>query len=406
MNDPRTEQKWTPPQLRVDWGDQLSVGRQACPQFFLSAPADFFGEPLIDITIASQLDFEPSACQPRVSQEEKNLWTFDVPFAMTTNGDDCRPGRYRIELRAAFPHAAAGCPWYFCCTFRFIVGEAGESDGPTLEIEGDGQSIVNLHGGQLQRFKTIRLKGDGRAVVNVQDFAKPAAAATAETTEADVTICEYQLRVDEHRQRLLPTVSPAARKREAAQRMTLLFADGRRVLLFSRQTITLGRARGNDIVTRCLPRNQEHDARSKELSRQHLKLHLSEEGVSVIDRDSSQGTSFNQQRLQESLLLTAEDADRDIPLSLACDLGPRRALRFELRLCSRKSMRTDHHAVDDDRTVRARRSQGRTGSRLGIDRIRLARLPVGCRRLKRATSTAGTGLSTKTASHWRFAAGA
>ena len=190
------------PRLRVDWGQNLTVGRQVCPQFHVDSPPEFTGPPEIDVMIDDRLDRPPHGRHFTVSRDADGLWEFDVPFGLTTNGDDCRPGRYKLEIRAAFPSAAAGLPRYFHCLIYLNVLHPDESHGPTLEIEGDGQSIVNLHGGELSRFSTVRLKGGDRSVVNVQDLGPSEQAVSAETEHLaePPTTCEYTFRVDELRQ--------------------------------------------------------------------------------------------------------------------------------------------------------------------------------------------------------------
>lgn len=370
---------WTPPRLRVEWGENIAIGRQVCPQFFLTSPSDFLGEPRVELSIDQRLDHEESSCRPQLLKEDDNEWTFDVPFAMTTGGGDCRPGRYRIEVRAAFPHVGGDCPWYYCCTIRLTVGDASGADGPTLEIEGDGQSIVNLHGGDLKRFSTVRLKGGDRAVVNLQDLSRGSASGAAELTpsEIDEAIFEYELRVDDRRRRLRPIVTttrPATY--ETPGRLSLLPSDGRRIQLLSRRKVTLGRTRTNEIRTYFLPRDKENDARTVGISGVHAALQLTEDGLRVCDEGSRNGVALTGQKVDVERLLTEADADEDLRFQLASELK-KHSLHLELRLFGRSdsAASTELDAVYCDSLRLPRRPKlWRLAASSRIDALRLQRV--------------------------------
>eukprot|EP00913_Durusdinium_trenchii_P023442 g22020.t1 len=320
-----------------------------------------------------------SACEPELLRVEDDRWTFDVPFAMTTGGADCRPGRYRIEVRAAFPHAGGDCPWYYCCTIRLTVGDSSGSDGPTLEIEGDGQSIVNLHGGNLRRFSTIRLKGGDRSIVNLQDPSGATRSSMSETElpELDDAIFEYDLRVDDRRRRLRPIVSvtrPAAY--ESSGRLSLAVPDGRRIQLITRRKVTLGRTSANEIRTYFLPRGPNNDKLTLGISGVHAAIQLAQDGVVINDEGSRNGVSLAGQKIDVERMLTEADADEDLRLQLASELR-RNAMHLELRLFGRPASSTtaELDAVYCDALRLSRRPKlWQLAAASRIDALRLRRL--------------------------------
>lgn len=62
------------------------------------------------------------------------------------------------------------------------------------------------------------------------------------------------------------------------------------ILLIARSTVTLGKNRQNDIVTRICPRSPVNDNQSNQIGRNHCRLELTENGMFVKDSGSINGT--------------------------------------------------------------------------------------------------------------------
>ena len=97
------------PRLLVDWGELPQVGRQARPLFTLIA-SGVSGRPVIKVNVDRSLDNDPLDPLRQVKTEEQGLWSFYVPFSLTNNGLDARPGMYVIDVEVTFPHVVAGQP--------------------------------------------------------------------------------------------------------------------------------------------------------------------------------------------------------------------------------------------------------------------------------------------------------
>lgn len=69
-----------------------------------------------------------------------------------------------------------------------------------LEIDGDGQSMVNLQGYNLKQFSKVILKGGADSVINLQNELGGGADATTPAPDKPVTTFEYQLKVDSEKQ--------------------------------------------------------------------------------------------------------------------------------------------------------------------------------------------------------------
>jgi pSer/pThr/pTyr-binding forkhead associated (FHA) protein len=62
------------------------------------------------------------------------------------------------------------------------------------------------------------------------------------------------------------------------------------IVLVAKSKVSLGKYRGNDIVTRICPRSKVNDHQSNQISRNHCQLELSEKGALIKDNNSVNGT--------------------------------------------------------------------------------------------------------------------
>jgi hypothetical protein len=138
------------------------------------------GRPTVKVEIDRSLDNDPSDPLRQVRTEESGLWSFYVPFSLTTNGLDARPGLYVIDVAVTFPHVTAGQPRFLQTRIRLNIPDAS-SGQRELVIDGDGQSVVNLAGHDLRSFSRVVLKGDDTVirsgnVTAINDLPSPALA--------------------------------------------------------------------------------------------------------------------------------------------------------------------------------------------------------------------------------------
>jgi len=296
------------PRLFVDWGDTPRVGRQVRPEFSLVCPG-YPSRPEIQVLIDRDLDHEEAHWQPRPQEQEPGLWSFHSAFRMTSGGLDCRPGQYLIDVHVSFRDVPPQMPRFYLARIRLNVPDQQSGADSVLEIDGDGQALVNLQGCDLKQFSKVVLKGRGAGVINLLQMPDENASPGAERRTADkpATTFEYQLRIDAEKQSRLPTVYPAKQGRAYLDAAGLYFADGRRTLLLTRSRLTFGRNRGNDIVLRFMPPGPENDAFSRAISRTHFRVELNPEGIEFFDQSRS-GLEVNYSVVRDRELVPARYA--------------------------------------------------------------------------------------------------
>ncbi len=114
---------------------------------------------------------------------------------------------------------------------------------------------------------------------------------------------------------------------------------GARIILLPKQNVTVGRARENDIVVRFLPRSPAHDALSRNISRTHMALELTDAGLTVRDQGSKTGVEIDVRSVRDSMTVSADRAGRPIPLVLGGRDLAAEAFTLQLEL---------FHACDQD----------------------------------------------------------
>lgn len=288
------------PHLIVDWGNELRIGWHVVPEFHIVCPADYRDTPEVDVQIDSHLD-QQTRGPIRLTMEEPGYWTFPMRFSLTQGQEDCRPGQYLVDVSLRFRKVPAGQQRFFRTRIRLNVPpQTDSSEAKTLEIEGDGYSIINLHGRNLRRtlksFHRVIVRGGDRGVINFQDALGSGELDEQETElqpPAESVRHEYELKVDYEREANCARLTQSAHSFHPADRITLEGPGEQRIHLLSTASLTLGRDRSNDIVTRFFPRNERNDQRSANLSRQHARLTLKPGGLLVEDLNSTLGTALN-----------------------------------------------------------------------------------------------------------------
>lgn len=358
-----------PPRLLVHWGAAPEIGHVVRPQFLIAA-SSAYAQPRVHVQIDPALDHDPEQIPDTARHEGDGLWGFHVPFALTTNRLDCRPGQYLVDVAVTFPTpGVTQLPRCFRTTIRLSIRK---SDGePTLEISGDGQSVVNLNGQDLRRFGRVVLKGDDTGIINIQSGLETDSAPAQDVTH------EYTLQVDTEREQLMPRVRENAR-RSRTDALTLVCSDGRRILLLARRYLQLGRNRENDIVTRFLPRSESNDEHSRRLSRTHASLSLTDRGLLISDK-STTGISVAGDPVTESTLIDPCNVDESFELELGISLDVERPFLLELRLFGRHTQPPNIRLLEGWELLMADAlgepvpRQWQTAVAAGIDGLRLRR---------------------------------
>lgn len=291
------------PRLLVDWGDLPRVGHQVRPEFSLLCPK-YSSRPDVQINVDRDLDHNPSDPLRRPQADEQGLWTFHVPFRMTSDGMDCRPGQYLIDMEVSFRDVPPELPRFYRCRIRLTVPHAAADEGGVLEIDGDGQSMVNLQGYNLKQFSKVILKGGQDSVINLQNGLGNQDESANGKKEKATTTFEYQLKINTEKQSHLPVVSSTVKQRAYLDAAGFFFQDGRRTLIITRPRLTFGRSRDNDVVLRFLPRSEENDDGSRNISRTHFITEIIPEGIEIRD-ESRSGIEVNYKVVREREVVSA-----------------------------------------------------------------------------------------------------
>jgi hypothetical protein len=274
------------PRLLVDWGELPQVGRKVSPEFSLLCPA-YDDRPKVDVLVDKDLDHDPDDQLRRLEFDGSGIWNFHVPFQMKSNGMDCNPGHYIIDVRVSFRNAPSNAARFYRCRIDLKVPDLNSEQGGVLEIDGDGQSMVNLQGHNLKQFSKVVLKGGDSSVINLQNSSLGTEDSSSAEEGKPTTSFEYDLKVNNQVQARLPRVVQSNHRRANLNAGAFCFEDGRRVLIYSKPRITFGRSRDNDVALRFFPRSPENDNHSRNISRTHFIAELIPDGIEIKDESRS-----------------------------------------------------------------------------------------------------------------------
>jgi S1-C subfamily serine protease len=363
------------PRMLVDWGELPQIGRSARPLFSLIGPGTA-GRPAVRVTVDRGLDTDAADPLRQVRTEESGLWTFYIPFSLTMNGLDARPGLYVIDVEVTFPHAGDGQPRFLRTQIRLNVPD-GSSDRRELVIDGDGQSVVNLAGHDLRSFSRVVLKGDDKSIINLQNFSQEMAALPEKAKEA--VVFEYELKINRDIEARLPR-RVDLREPSRAEAITLHVGD-RRIHVLAKKRLTFGRSRRpeNNVCLRFLPRSAENDEASRAISRTHMAIDFVEDGLLLVD-ESTKGFDIDHDPVKNERLLTHLDASGSRQLDLPSGFSGSESLEMDLAIFGRDpadaQFRSDL-AWDDvcfDIAEEAASRLWQTAGTCGIEALRLQRL--------------------------------
>lgn len=316
----------------------------ASPQFLLVCPDSYQRErPRVLVKVAENLDHTFPSDRPRTLKSEgPGKWGFNVPFTLTTNDQDCRPGYYVIHVTVEYHNLAnPSLPHAFHCSIRLHITQPGSNEGRTLTIDGDGHADINLRGQDLKSFDQVILKGDERANITLHNNELLQSEETNEETEEESVTHTFELKPtfqDEPR-----LFIPERYKMVSPSRMEMamfLFTDESRIMLIPKKRVTIGRNRSAQIVLRFLPRSSQHDRLSLKISRDHMTLELNNDGLLVKDRGPDrQGKQTGALKISGKVvqngnqhLLGPEQLGGNLVVELPYGLSYEQPFKFELDL--------------------------------------------------------------------------
>jgi hypothetical protein len=221
-----------------------------------------------------------------------------------------------INVAVSFRSTSASPPRFYHTHIRLNIPDQTTEEERVLEIDGDGQSVVNLHGHNLASFSKVVLKGGDQGIINLQSSGLETPDSEEGATAAPNATFEYQLKVNHQLERRLPVVPPVVTRLPRNDSITLKLESGKLIHLFAKKQLTFGRSRDNDVAIRFLPRSDEHDQLSRNISRTHMVIDCANEGVLLKDQ-SSKGIQVNYDPIPNERLLT----DRDVGFGLETELA-------------------------------------------------------------------------------------
>lgn len=374
---PQEDSSEASPRLLVDWGELPRVGFQSRPGFSLICSGEQ-GEPKIRVTVDRELDHDPHDPQRRLQWEADGLWTFHVPFRLTHQGGPCLPGQYVINVVVSFRSTSTRPPRFYHTHIRLNIPDQTTEGDRVLEIDGDGQSVVNLHGHNLASFSKVVLKGGDQGIINLQSSGLETPDSEEGATATPNATFEYQLKVNHQKQSRLPVVQTVSRL-PRNESISLRLESGKLIHLFAKNRLAFGRSRDNDVAIRFLPRSEEHDQLSRNISRTHMVVDCVDAGILIKDQ-SSKGIEINYEPVTGERLLTDQDVGYGLEAVLAGGILGEEPFSMELALFGGRGsddlLREDQMEWDEicyqllgERPGRLWQLAGRNG----IDAVRLRR---------------------------------
>jgi hypothetical protein len=163
---------------------------------------------------------------------------------------------------------------------------------------------VNLQGYDLRQFSRVVLKGGQDGVINLANAFGTTPESPPPLPDKPTTTFEYKLKVDQQKQSRLPSLFPTGKPRAYLDSAVFIFDDGRRSIVLTRPKITFGRSRDNDVVIRFLPRNEENDRHSGNISRTHMVAELTPDGIEIQD-ESRSGIEVNYSVVRDRYVISS-----------------------------------------------------------------------------------------------------
>lgn len=333
---PETPEKASP-RLIVDWGSLPQVGHQARPRMLLVCPPYYHGRPNLQIRIDRELDhdFDPADLAAQLRHDGNGVWCLHVPFRLTTNDQDCRPGQYLIDVQVSLDAQGTTAKRFFHTQIRLTIPAPSATGQRELIIDGDGQSVVNLHGHSLADFSRVVLRGGDDGIINLQQLAGASSDSSRNLgAKSDATTHEYELHVDQNREQKSPRLFDPERFRRPVEtsRGSLVVGSDKRILVIAQRYVTFGRNRDCDVVLRFIPRSEEHDRFSQNISRRHFSIALDRSWAIIRDLNSRTGIELDHKPIDVEACVGAQHCGSEFSIGVGIDLEVETPLRLGMTL--------------------------------------------------------------------------
>ena len=177
------------------------------------------------MVVDAQLDHEFEVQRPRrLKPDGKGLWGFHVPFRLTSNDKHCLPGQYVIDVAVDYPEVASPqLPHVFHCAIRLRIPQPDANAERTLEIDGDGKSIINLQGQDIKSFSRVVLKGGDNGIINLHNSDLLASPADQDGEEEQTSVTHtFELKPDIHFQGAKPHIPVDFKKKRPSKMETAI----------------------------------------------------------------------------------------------------------------------------------------------------------------------------------------
>lgn len=323
------------PILIAELGSNFAVGHNVRIDFHLLLPHDITANikpTAINATQSSALDQTAWMIKPDFHREGKTHWVFSEEFSLRdTNGNPCPAGSYGIELEIELNAPInQNLKKHLRASMKIRVPDSNSGNKQKLEIDSDGDAMINLQGIDLSNYGTVSLKGSGNSLQNLLQTSSSTGETDSHQADAVLQII-IPLKHNHERSEQFPYLSPVVNSTEKkSHSIALEYPDGRRVIIFNKDTLHLGRDRpsegGNDIALRWIPSNSTNSDKTFSISRTHLKLSTNHDGLVLTDVNSSFGTALNNQPLGKGESITLDQQENENSHHLAIAEG------FELEL--------------------------------------------------------------------------
>jgi len=276
-------------------GNAVHPGTQLSPEFRVIF-AGWNGTVRVEATLHEALDQSTWKTSPELVQEAPGIWKFFESIPLKgRDGLACLPGTYLVKFTCYFRSQGHVSSWRGGFSFDVTEKESRE-----LVISSEGNSLTNLAAvdltSMLRKFSKVQINTGGNALVNLQGFesalkeAPPSGGGTA--TMTSIKLHEFG--------GFRPPPDQCTEGR-------FDLPNGRRILLYARSGVMLGRNRPNqpqgqptDIALRLYPRDANRDALSMLVSQQHLEIRAVDGQIHLRDprklasRDSAPAHANNQ----------------------------------------------------------------------------------------------------------------
>ena len=312
--DERTFPRWI-----VDWGGALPMsGALLSPKFLILSP-HFQSKPRVQMELDERLVCPYWNRTPALSLETDGAWSYYEQLNITTDETFTAGREYLLRIRAVFHENEGRDVHCFQGTMRIKAPDQSQTQR-TLEISGDGASLINLSSADLAEFQRVRITGGDQTLVNVQRGWTPPEPGK---TEPRHHLVEMQLRPDTVARMIIPRKSSIPVRPFLSERIVLVSENGEQAFfLFAKPDIRIGRSAEEtltdeacDIVTRLYhPKFEEIDFYDENLiaasrfltrlfSRNHCEMNVQPRGLRISDTNSTLGTFVAGQLIVNSQVL-------------------------------------------------------------------------------------------------------